>query len=1277
MGIANVISLKSLEEKYRVTYDSKSSGGCFVVHTSNGPIEFKRCPDTSFPYIDLDDVSHGDKGAMLVQTVRGNYEGFTKREVEKAREVRTLQGRLGHISDTELKGLLKNKEKVSHKVLKNSNLTIDDLENSRVIYGPSVPRLKGTSVRHKPTRAEPNFVRIPRDIIDMNRYVTLVVDVMFVCGLPFLISLSRRIRFVTVEFIPKRTAGELSNGLKNILKLYNRAGFIIQCACMDNEFEPLTKKLLGKLVVNTTAADEHVGEIERKIQHVKTRARSLKASLPFKKLPNAVIKALIYNVTMWMNALVSKQGVSDVYSPRELLLRTQLDTSVHAKATFGSYCEAYSRPKQTNSQEERTTSCICLGPTGNFQGTYKFLNLNTGEVIKRAEFTELPMPDSVIKKVEFWADRDKQEARDSLSFRNRNNERFSWDDDLLDEPLIEDNAPEPPSAPFPDIPAEMPGIELERDETPAVTPDEAPTLKHRLRLAHANADINPNIIPDSVENDRSGNTYHNQNNYVYNVQNNQRNIANVQNNIVIAEEGEIEEAEANEDDVPELVYRDDSSDDEDDDYVPSEQEDVELEADEELEDRRSAQEEEETVRRSRSGRPIKERKYYHDEYQFLQSRRKWAEADAVERCIAEAEAENDGIEFVKEDPIELYEGEEAIFGSIMMQLSLKAGLKKWGKRGEESAMKEMTQLHDLEAFFQRDPSTMTQEQRKGALSSLIFLKEKSSGEIKTRTCINGAPQREYIRKEDAASPTASTDSVFMIGAINAHEKRDVVTADLPGAFLNTVTDELVFMVLKGELCELMVRVNPKIYRRYVTTDKKGNPILYVQLYKSMYGLLRSALLFYRKLRGELEAFGFVINPYDPCVANRISKSGKQQTVLWHVDDLMMSHVEPGENTKLLEYLTDIYGEKMTITRGSHHRYLGMDMDFSKRGILGISMVKYIDEVLEEFPELITKTSRTPHTNNLFKVRPESEATFLSEEQAQQFHRTVAQLLFLSCRARRDIQTAVSFLTTRVKKPDTDDWGKGKRVLQYLKWTRSMPLNLTIDNLQSTKWLVDSSHGVHEDGKGQTGAGMILGRGAIISFSRKQKSNTRSSTESELVGVDDTMPSILWSLYFLQEQGYGTTHATVYQDNKSAILLETNGKFSSSKRTKHIKMKFFFVKDKVDDGEIKIEHLPYEKMWIDMLTKPSQGIRFESDRSELQNVPVHWPDESLQPQTTPTNAASLAPQECVGNHVKRPQPESARSDAQKRITRQVGPMTWAAKRAGAIKRPMARPKRAAE
>jgi hypothetical protein len=178
-----------------------------------------------------------------------------------------------------------------------------------------------------------------------------------------------------------------------------------------------------------------------------------------------------------------------------------------------------------------------------------------------------------------------------------------------------------------------------------------------------------------------------------------------------------------------------------------------------------------------------------------------------------------------------------------------------------------------------------------ALSSLIFLKEKSTGEIKSRTCINGAPQRGYIRKEDAASPTAATDSVFITGSINAYENRDVATCDLPGAFLNTLTDKMVIMVLKGELCELMCRVDPRLYRRYVTKDKKGVPTLYVQLYKSLYGLLRSALLFYRKLKKELEDFGFVINPYNPCVANRTTEDGNQQTVVWHVDDLMLSHVD--------------------------------------------------------------------------------------------------------------------------------------------------------------------------------------------------------------------------------------------------------------------------------------------------------------------------------------------------------------------------------------------------
>ena len=107
------------------------------------------------------------------------------------------------------------------------------------------------------------------------------------------------------------------------------------------------------------------------------------------------------------------------------------------------------------------------------------------------------------------------------------------------------------------------------------------------------------------------------------------------------------------------------------------------------------------------------------------------------------------------------------------------------------------------------------------------------------------------------------------------------------------------MILKGRLAELMVQVAPNLYRKYISVDRKGTAILYVKMQKAMYGLLRSALLFYKKLVSELENKGFKLNPYDPCVANK-TVAGTQMTVCWHVDDLKVSHINPIEVTKFGE-----------------------------------------------------------------------------------------------------------------------------------------------------------------------------------------------------------------------------------------------------------------------------------------------------------------------------------------------------------------------------------------
>ena len=179
-------------------------------------------------------------------------------------------------------------------------------------------------------------------------------------------------------------------------------------------------------------------------------------------------------------------------------------------------------------------------------------------------------------------------------------------------------------------------------------------------------------------------------------------------------------------------------------------------------------------------------------------------------------------------------------------------------------------------------------------------------------------------------------------------------------------------------------------------------------------------------------------------------------------------------------------------------------------------------------------------DHLFSVRETDKAKYLPEEKAIAFDHTTAQLLFLISRERRDIQTAASFLTTRVKKPDKDDWGQLKRALKYLNGTRRLKLTLTIELKGVVKWFVDGSHNTHWYCKGHRGAMMVMGCGAISIYSQRIKVKTRSSTETEIVSVNAYMPEVLWSLYFIQAQEYGVKHAEIHQDNVSAKMLGTNG-----------------------------------------------------------------------------------------------------------------------------------------
>ena len=122
----------------------------------------------------------------------------------------------------------------------------------------------------------------------------------------------------------------------------------------------------------------------------------------------------------------------------------------------------------------------------------------------------------------------------------------------------------------------------------------------------------------------------------------------------------------------------------------------------------------------------------------------------------------------------------------------------------------------------------------------------------------------------------------------------------------------------------------------------------------------------------------------------------------------------------------------------------MQLDYSENSSLAVAMIKYLHKVIREFPERITGSAATPSADHLFHVRKDSKAKLIEEKRAQQFHTTVFQLLLLSSRARQDIQTAVAFLTTQVKNPDEDDWGKLRSVLKYINGTKYMELRLSVN-----------------------------------------------------------------------------------------------------------------------------------------------------------------------------------------------------------------------------------------
>ena len=441
------------------------------------------------------------------------------------------------------------------------------------------------------------------------------------------------------------------------------------------------------------------------------------------------------------------------------------------------------------------------------------------------------------------------------------------------------------------------------------------------------------------------------------------------------------------------------------------------------------------------------------------------------------------------------------------------------------------------------------------------IKQNADGSIakyKARLVAKGFTQQHGIDFTETFAPVAKFNTIRILLAISAIEGFNVKQMDVSTAFLHAEVEEDLYM---------------KQPEGFEIQGEDGSTLV-CKLKKSLYGLKQAGRNWNKTLDLYLKKYGFIASKVDPCLYILRKENGSTIILVVYVDDILSFD----NDSKLRDkFISDISKRFKIVDIGDAKWILAMKLE-KENGTIHIDQEKYLNDVLERFQMEECKVMNTPVVvdNSDNNIQFDNQTLYMS---------LVGSLIYLSVVSRPDISYAVGKVSQKMANPTQNDWIAAKRILRYLKKdkrlgpTYSRNGSLTLVGYSDSDWGGDV-----ETRKSTSGYVFTLGGAAISWTSKKQSTVALSSTEAEYMALCAAIQEAVYLRLLLSDLGYTQNEPTlIYQDNQGSIAMAKNAIIS--RRTKHVDIKYHYVREMIEAGQIRLEYIPTDKMVADCLTKP--------------------------------------------------------------------------------------------